>query len=73
MPYWRSINGYDAWAASKSTRTEMIYVGANDGMLHAFRASDGKEMWGFVPPFIASTMPNIVNVNLNRYNFPVNK
>ena len=64
--YWRSINGYDAWAASKSTRTEMIYVGANDGMLHAFRASDGKEMWGFVPPFIASTMPNMVNVNLNR-------
>ncbi|MEJ2700099.1 MAG: PilC/PilY family type IV pilus protein, partial [Desulfuromonadales bacterium] len=28
----------------------VIYVGGNDGMLHAFRDRDGKELWGFIPP-----------------------
>lgn len=28
----------------------MIFVGANDGMLHAFRDCDGEEVWAFVPP-----------------------
>jgi type IV pilus assembly protein PilY1 len=28
----------------------VIYVGANDGMLHAFRDCDGEELWAFVPP-----------------------
>lgn len=42
--------GYSSFAAKiKSTRTPMVYVGANDGMLHAFRASDGQEMWAYVP------------------------
>ena len=64
--YWRSIKGYDAWAASKSTREKIIYVGANDGMLHAFNAKSGVEKWAFIPPFIASSFPTMVNVNLNR-------
>ena len=64
--YFRSKWGYDAWAASKSTRKEIIYVGANDGMLHAFNSKTGVEEWAFVPPFVASSIPNMVNVNLNR-------
>ena len=64
--YWRSIKGYDAWAASKSTREEIIYVGANDGLLHAFKAADGVEKWAFAPPFVVSSMPLMVNANLNR-------
>ena len=64
--YFRSINNYDTWAASKSNREEIIYVGANDGMLHAFNAKTGVEEWAFVPPFIASSMPTMINVNLNQ-------
>lgn len=30
-------------------RKAMVYVGANDGMLHAIDASNGKELWAFVP------------------------
>jgi type IV pilus assembly protein PilY1 len=30
---------YSTWAATKANRRPMIYVGANDGMLHAFDAS----------------------------------
>jgi len=64
--YWRSIKGYDVWAASKSTREEIIYVGANDGLLHAFKASDGVEKWAFAPPLLIPSMPLMVNANLNR-------
>ena len=28
----------------------MIYVGGNDGMLHAYRDCDGSEAWAFIPP-----------------------
>lgn len=28
----------------------IIYVGSNDGMLHAFRDCDGSEAWAFIPP-----------------------
>ncbi len=28
----------------------VIFVGGNDGMLHAFRDFDGEELWSFVPP-----------------------
>jgi len=28
----------------------VIYAGANDGMLHAFRDNDGEELWAFIPP-----------------------
>ena len=64
--YWRTINGYSAWADSLRNREEVIYVGANDGMLHAFNADTGKELWGFIPPFIGSNLPTMVNVNFNR-------
>jgi hypothetical protein len=33
----------------KMSRETMIYVGANDGMLHAFSEKDGKEKFGIVP------------------------
>lgn len=32
-------------------RRKMVYVGANDGMLHAFDANTGEERWAFVPQF----------------------
>ena len=33
------------------TRKKMVYVGANDGMVHAFNAFSGEEEWAFVPEF----------------------
>ncbi|MBK7589761.1 MAG: hypothetical protein IPI27_00070 [Betaproteobacteria bacterium] len=40
--------GYPAWKASVS-RPAMIYVGANDGMLHAVDDATGSEVWAYVP------------------------
>lgn len=38
------------------TREPMMYVGTNDGILHAFNTDTGEEVWGFVPPFL---VPNV--------------
>jgi type IV pilus assembly protein PilY1 len=39
--------------------SSVIYVGANDGMLHAFRDCDGRELWSFIPeqvlPYLEET------------------
>lgn len=34
---------------TKKTRTEMVYVSANDGMLHGFKAADGVEQFAYIP------------------------
>ncbi len=40
---------YNDFAAAKATRTPLVYVGGNDGMLHAFNAATGVEAYAFVP------------------------
>jgi type IV pilus assembly protein PilY1 len=43
--------GYIAWAAGLSGRSAFarIYVGGNDGMLHAFDDNTGDETWAYIP------------------------
>lgn len=40
-------------------RTKIILAGANDGMLHAFQASDGDELWAFIPPNLLSRLKHM--------------
>ncbi len=44
-----STKTYAYYQNQQRARTPMIYVGANDGMLHAFDATSGDEKWAFVP------------------------
>ena len=37
-------------------RTKMLYVGANDGMLHGFNAGNGEELLAYVPRGVYSTL-----------------
>ncbi|SDK80364.1 pilus assembly protein [Microbulbifer yueqingensis] len=37
------------YTSAKKTRTEVLYVSANDGMLHAIDASNGNELFAYVP------------------------
>jgi type IV pilus assembly protein PilY1 len=41
--------GYDSFHARYKARAGAIYLGANDGMLHAFGATDGAELFAYVP------------------------
>lgn len=51
---------YQSWANNTSVgggvkgRTPMVYVGANDGMLHAFNAETGVEVFAFIPKAVFS-------------------
>ncbi|WP_158219833.1 pilus assembly protein [Ideonella sp. A 288] len=40
---------YSTYAVSRTSKTPMIFVGANDGMMHAFKASNGSEVFAYVP------------------------
>ncbi|WP_298011406.1 PilC/PilY family type IV pilus protein [uncultured Aquabacterium sp.] len=51
--------GYGEFKQSKASRKPMLYVAANDGMLHAFSAArsapgsdGGTELWAFVPSMV---------------------
>jgi type IV pilus assembly protein PilY1 len=45
----------------------MIFYGANDGMLHAVRDSDGKEAWGFIPPNQLARLKLMVEAASHQY------
>ena len=52
-----AIAGYRAFVQAKAARSEaVLFVGANDGMMHAFRDSDGTEVFAYVP---RAVLPNI--------------
>lgn len=41
---------FNAWAVGAAfTRTPLIYVAANDGMLHAYNAATGAEVYSYLP------------------------
>lgn len=40
---------YASFRAARANREPMVYVGANDGMLHGFKASNGQEALAYVP------------------------
>ncbi|MDC6166071.1 pilus assembly protein [Paucibacter sp. XJ19-41] len=44
-------DGYAAYQSKPevSGRKPVVYVGANDGMLHAFDAATGEELWAYIP------------------------
>lgn len=41
--------GYSAYKAANSARAPTVFTAANDGMLHAFNARSGDELWAYVP------------------------
>lgn len=55
---------YLSYVNSKISRTPMVYVGANDGMLHAFNANNGAEVFAFVP---SAVIPNLKQLTQKDY------
>jgi len=61
-PYYDVANpGYSGFKKANAGRKTVVYVGANDGMLHAFdgREDDadggGKELFAYIPSFVYGT------------------
>jgi type IV pilus assembly protein PilY1 len=47
---------YGSFKASMASRPGRLYVGANDGYLHAFNSNTGDEAWGYAPRFLLQGM-----------------
>ncbi|MBT9456890.1 MAG: PQQ-binding-like beta-propeller repeat protein [Burkholderiaceae bacterium] len=57
-------NGYGTFKSSQKDRLPTLYVGANDGMLHAINAATGQERWAYIPSMV---MPNMYKLGDQYY------
>jgi len=60
-------NGYQSFKETNKNRQGMVYVGSNDGMLHAFLQSDGSEAWAFIPENIQSNLSSLTQEDCHNY------
>ncbi|MDE2024282.1 MAG: hypothetical protein KGJ18_08740 [Gammaproteobacteria bacterium] len=56
-------SSYSQYFVSNLNRQPVIYVGANDGMLHAFNANTGQEMFAFVPSTVIPALNKLMAPN----------
>ena len=77
-----SGQSYQQYASAEASRLNVVYVGANDGLLHAFAAGNfnsngstfdsanntGEEMLAYMPQTVVADIHNSTNVNLDYSN-----
>lgn len=68
--------GYSTFKSNNANRSPTLYVGANDGMLHAFNADaaasgGGQERWAYIPPAVLPNLYRLAdkNYSTNHYYF----
>lgn len=54
-------HGYGAFFKRYRNRTPAVYIGANDGMLHAFDAENGSELFAYVPNVLIAALPQLTS------------
>ncbi len=52
---------YTTFKSDNANRTSVVYVGANDGMLHAFKATDGEELFAYVPNILFDELSELTD------------
>ncbi|WP_247310741.1 pilus assembly protein [Ralstonia pseudosolanacearum] len=57
-----SDTGYAKFYNTYKGRTPMVYVGANDGMLHGLNANTGAEVFAYVPNAVFSNLNQLTSV-----------
>lgn len=55
--------GYTAFASANVSRPATVYVGANDGMLHAINADTGRERWAYMPSMVLPNLRHLADEN----------
>jgi type IV pilus assembly protein PilY1 len=56
-------DAYATFRANQASRPPMVYVGANDGMLHGFDAGNGAERIAYVPEGLHARLPALTAAN----------
>ncbi len=59
-------NGYLQFKAANASRAGNVYMGTNDGMLHAFNAANGVERWSYVPSMVIPNMWKLADSNYSN-------
>ncbi len=60
-PFGTSGDHYADFRSANADRTPMVWVGANDGMLHGFNANTGEELLAYVPRALLANLPDLAN------------
>ena len=73
-PFRYTDAGYSSFVSAQAARTGVLYVAANDGMLHAIKVSTdstgGTELWAYVPSMVLPKMYKLADdnyANLHQY------
>src|SRR5699024_1503725 len=59
-------SGYEALVTKAKNRAPMIYVGANDGMLHGFDAETGVEKFAFIPTAVFGKLLDYIDTKYSH-------
>ena len=52
-------SSYVSFVNANLSRAPRVYVGANDGMLHAFDAATGNEVWAYIPSSVIGNVARL--------------
>jgi hypothetical protein len=58
-------SGYQSFKDTWQNRAKVVYIGANDGMLHCFDVVTGAELWAFIPYNLLPKLRNMCSINPN--------
>ena len=56
---YQAMDEYENFLQDNQSRREVVYVGSNSGMLHAFDAETGEELFGYVPGMLLGQLPDL--------------
>ncbi len=59
--FFYPFDNYQTFFSANLSRTGVIYMGANDGMVHAIRESDGEELFAYVPDAVIHKLPKLTD------------
>lgn len=60
---------YNSFRQANLNRQAVLYVGANDGMLHAFNAITGNELFAYVPSAVYPNLTKLTSPDYNHHYF----
>jgi len=60
-----NTTAYRTFYDNNKNRTKAVFVGANDGMLHAFNSTTMEELFAYIPSWMGPKLSQLTNTNYN--------
>ncbi len=57
------FNDYLGFREAHADREGVVYVGANDGMVHCFDAANGEEIWAYIPSDLLDRLDDLASTS----------